>query len=231
MSRKRLDRLLIAVKKVEENTSGDYRISLLFDDDKESYEHCKALGYNCYLYQPQQECVRMSNNCFKLTKEMGLNYFVFLNDDMEVHKDWLSEALKEFKVTFPDGMGYVSFNILHGSRLGGFGISVAGLTTVSFVDSYLKGIFMDETFIHNEGDGELSYRIMLLDKFKWCPQSIIHHNHYIGNPSLMDETYRASHVHFNPDLVKRKSMFQERGWTDEMLKNLLEKAKLKGVAQ
>jgi hypothetical protein len=219
MSRKRVKRLLTAVDLVKENTTGvNYKISLLFDDDQESFEQCKSLGYNCYLYSPQKECVKMTNNCFKLTKELGLDYFVFLNDDMEVHKDWLKNAFKDFVSTFPDKKGLVSFNIL---PKGGDTLCVAGLTTVTFIESCLNGVFFDEVFIHNEGDGDFTYRVMFLNKFKWSPSSQICHNHYLNNASLLDETYSASHRFFGADLFQRKKIFQDRGWTDQVLKKLL----------
>jgi hypothetical protein len=229
MSRHRLERLLTAIKFVRDNTQGiNYIISLLFDDDRESYDACKLLGYDCYLYSPQQECVMMTNNCFRLTKELGINYFVFLNDDMEVQKDWLKNALNDFKKTFPDEKGVVSFNsyITNGTR-GGDTFCIVGLTTISFIEEDLNGVFFDPTFVHNEGDGEFTYRAMFLDKFKWCQEAMIHHRHPLIDASLFDETYKASQIYFASDLINRNKMFQARGWTERVMTKLILKQKSK----
>jgi hypothetical protein len=229
MTRNRLKRLIESIRLIKENTEGvEYRLSILFDDDRESYDYCyslrKIIGYECYLYSPQQECVMMTNNCFRLTKALKLNHFVFLNDDMEVQKGWLKNAMRDFKEAFPDDKGVVSFNML---PRGGDAICVAGLTSVSYVEECLNDNFFDMTFVHNEADGEFSYRSMFLNKFKWSKSAQVLHNHYLVDGALMDKTYTDSQQFYGYDLERRIKMFQSRGWNDKLLKRLVLKQKTK----
>jgi len=200
MSRRRIARLTTAIQFVERNTKGvDYRISLLFDDDPEAYEHFKTSGHNCYLYSPQQECVKMTNKSYIVTKELGLDYFVFLNDDMEVQENWLMYALEDYKSAFPDDRGCVSFNMIPG----GDTLCVAGLTSVGFVDNVLGGTFFNEVFVHNEGDSEFTYRVFKAKRFKWSEKSRVFHNHYMNGTAPIDETYTNSSKYYSSDLKKR----------------------------
>ncbi|MCK4260837.1 MAG: hypothetical protein KAX49_17805 [Halanaerobiales bacterium] len=203
LSRNRIKKLIEGIEAVKRNSIGvDYKISLLFDDDEKSYNHFKSLGYSCYIFTPRQECVKMTNNCYKITKELGFNYFVFLNDDMVPQKDWLKFALEDYISTFKDGEGVISFNFMPGGEI----LCCAGLTTVKFIDNTLQGVFFNELFIHNEGDSEFSYRAIKHKKLKWCEKSKVKHNHYTKNPKLMDSTYSDSGKHFFSDLKKREDL-------------------------
>lgn len=229
MSRNRFTRLMDNVERIIKNTEGvEHRISLLFDDDAFGYGMASTSSrdrYNCFLYKPQQECVKMTNNCYKVTKALGCDLFCFLNDDMEVQPGWLKAAKKTYDKAFPDGMGLVGFNCYAELPPGGDSICCAGLTSVRFIEEEseagLNGVFFDELYVHNEADGDLTYRAMLLNKWAWSRGAKVQHRHVIYNPELNDTTYSESHRFFRSDLDKRVAMFKERGWTDEFLKTLL----------
>lgn len=212
LSKNRIEKLTRGIKNTEKYSANmNYKISLLFDDDEESYNHFTSLGYNCYLFTPQQECVKMTNNCYKVTKELGLNFFTFLNDDMEPQEDWLKNAYEDFVKTFKDGKGVISFNCMPGGET----LCCAGLTTVDFIAKSLEGVFFNEVFIHNEGDSEFSYRAIKLRKFKYCDDSKVFHNHVFKNPELMDSTYANSNKHHATDLAKRIELIGDGVARDE----------------
>jgi len=151
---------------------------------------------------------------------------------MEVQPGWLKAAKMTYDKAFAkDGKGLVGLNCYAELPPGGDSICCAGLTSVKFIEEEsecgLCGVFFDERFVHNEADGDLTYRAMLLDKWAWSRGAKVQHRHVMYNPELNDDTYRRSHIHFQSDLTKREKLFTERGWTDEFLRELLSRQSTK----
>lgn len=115
------------------------------------------------------ECVAANNRCYSIGNEP---YFAWISDDMEVEVGWLREAMKCMQ-TFSNKKGLVLFHdgIQNGQS------AVAGLISRDYIRTELGGIFQNESYIHYFGDTELSRKSKMRNKAKYCPTSIVWHNH------------------------------------------------------
>lgn len=122
------------------------------------------------MFASPQECVRATNRCYSVGDEP---YFVWLSDDMEVEKNWLREAMKCMQ-TFPDGEGLVVFKdgVQNGRN------ACAGLISRNYIKTKLRNIFYNEIYRHFSADTELFARSKSVDGIKYCPNSVVWHNHW-----------------------------------------------------
>jgi len=95
---------------------------------------------------------------------------VFLADDVLVNRNWLTEAVKTFNESFPDGLGLVSFQDEFDDRL-----APHGLISRKYVEKYLKGNIFHPDYVHYWCDVELTVRSVGWGKFAHCPKSRIVH--------------------------------------------------------
>ena len=116
------------------------------------------------------ECVKATNRCYSIGEEP---YFVWLSDDMEVERGWLHEAMKCMQVSL-NGKGLVTFHdgIQNGRN------ATAGLISREYIKMDLGGIFQNEIYKHFYADSELFRKSKMKERIKYCPESIVWHNHW-----------------------------------------------------
>ncbi len=154
------------------------------------------------------------------------DYLVYLANDIEVGKNWLTEAMKSMLGLFSDRGGLVAFN--HG---GSDTDASHGLISREFVDRYLGGNILYPDYTHFWSDVELLYITKELNRFHPCLTSKI--VHISPKDALHDEAWKKSYESGRQLLVKRQKMgfpvHQSRKisditivtlhhWTEEILK-------------
>lgn len=121
------------------------------------------------MFPSPAECVKATNRCYSIGEEP---YFVWLSDDMEVERGWLREAMKCMQ-GFPDREGLIVFKdgIQDGRN------ACAGLISRNYIKTKLKGVLLNEIYKHYYADTELFVKSKMIDRVKYCPASIVWHNH------------------------------------------------------
>ena len=177
---KRSRQLLEMLPQIKERTLyPNYNIYIIvdFESDNLTLNALKESGLieklpikKVEMFPSPAECVKATNRCYSIGEEP---YFAWLSDDMEVEEGWLQEAMKCMQ-TFPDKQGLVVFKdgIQNGRN------ACAGLVSRNFINKELNDIFMDETYIHFGADLELFRKCKLINKVKYCPSSVVWHNHW-----------------------------------------------------
>lgn len=169
--------LIKALSCVKERTLYEnYKIYIIIDYEEDGIT-LKALEENgitekTEMFSLPAECVKATNRCYSIGKEP---YFVYLSDDMEVEVGWLQQAMKCMQA-FPDRKGIVTFQdgIQNGRN------ACAGLVSRDYIKTELNGIFYNEAYKHFRADTELFRKSKALGRIKYCPQSIVWHNHWGG---------------------------------------------------
>lgn len=177
---KRPQQLLKTLLQIKERTRyPNYNIYVIvdFESDKPTLNALQESGLieklpikKVEMFPSSAECVKATNRCYSIGKEP---YFAWLSDDMEVEEGWLQEAMKCMQ-TFLDKQGLVVFKdgIQNGRN------ACAGLVSRSFINKGLNDIFMNEIYIHFGADLELFRKCKLVNKVKYCPSSVVWHNHW-----------------------------------------------------
>lgn len=100
------------------------------------------------------------------------DYIVYLANDVEVGKNWLTEAMKTMKEKPPDGVGgLVSFN--DGVYEGEF--APHGLISRKFVEEFLGGYVLHPAYKHYYADSDLGTTAKRFKRFYYADKSVIHH--------------------------------------------------------
>ena len=154
------------------------------------------------------------------------DYIVYLANDIEVQKNWLTQAMKAMAGVFTDGIGLVALNLGPGSK-----DAFHGLISRKFVDRYLGGNIFDPDYIHFWCDVELLYVTKKLKKFYLCSASRITHTSPKDtlHKEAWKESYESGHKLFQkrqqkgfPPRKPRKmsdiSIITLHHWTEEILK-------------
>jgi len=191
---KRLVEMLSWIK--ERTLYANYKVYIIIDheEDRVTLKEIEKSGITKKLpcekiemFPSRAECVKVINRCYSIGDEPLL---AFLSDDMEVEKGWLQEAVKCIQ-TFPDGEGLVVFKdgIQNGRN------ACAGLISRSYIRTKLEGIFFNEIYIHYSADTELFKKSRLIGRVKYCPASVVWHNHWAAegrHKSEKDAIYTQS---------------------------------------
>jgi len=194
---RRPKQLVKLLKSIKKNTLyGHYKIYIIIDYENDlitikTLNELKLVGElpirKIEMFQTSVECVKTTNRCYSIGREP---YFVWISDDMEVERGWLKEAMK-CMMTFPNEKGLVTFRDgLQDGRN-----SPAGLISRRYIQKELGGIFYNEIYMHFGADTELFKRSQMRNKVKYCPKSIVWHNHWGGHgkhKSKKDEIYAYS---------------------------------------
>ena len=177
---KRPQQLLKTLLQIKERTRySNYDIYIIvdFESDNLTLNILQESGFiegfsikKVEMFSASAECVKATNRCYSIGKEA---YFAWLSDDMEVEEGWLQEAMKCME-TFPDKQGLIVFKdgIQNGRN------ACAGLVSRNFINKRLNDLFMNEIYIHFGADLELFRRCKLINKVKYCPSSVVLHNHW-----------------------------------------------------
>ncbi len=173
---KRPQQLIKALSWIKERTTyPNYKIYVIIDyeSDSATLHTLKTSPFakeHIEMFSSRAECVKATNRCYSIGKEP---YFVYLSDDMEVTKGWLTKAMKCMQ-TFPDKNGLVVFKdgIQNGNN------ACAGLVSREYVRTGLGDTLFHPQYVHYCGDTELFRRSKLMDKVKYCPTSVVWHRHF-----------------------------------------------------
>jgi len=141
----------------------------------------------------RQMFVGKANYGFRISKAP---YLVYLANDVEVGKNWLTEAMKTMLGAFPGGVGLVGFN--HGDPQKH---AYHGLISRGFVNKYLKGNIFYPGYIHFWCDLELVAIAKKHNRFRFCPQAKVYHRSVRDN--IHAEGWRASYQQGATLLIKR----------------------------
>ena len=98
-------------------------------------------------------------------------FLVYLSNDVEVTKNWLTEAMKSMLGVFPPGGGLISLS--HGSKRDKH--AYHGLISKEFVNKFLKGNIFYPGYIHFWCDLELNEQARRYGRFYFCPTSTVYH--------------------------------------------------------
>lgn len=187
-----------------------YRVYVIIDYEEDrrtlkSLQENKLFGRTplekVEMFPSSAECVKATNRSYSIGDEP---FFAWMSDDMEPEQGWLQEAMK-CMATFPDGEGLVVFQdgIQNGRN------ACAGLISRNFIDTKLEGIFQSEAYVHFCADRELFTRSKRLERVKYCPTSMVWHNHPSskGEHKSEDDSVYATSLPLWPT---DKRMFQKR---------------------
>ena len=111
-------------------------------------------------------------------------FFVYYNDDMIMHKDCLTVAMKEFKERFKDGIGLIGFDDGINRWIG-----TVGLTTKKTVEKF---DCWTPAYVHYYADTEIGVRTLKAGCFYWSHDAKVEHLHPLVNKAKWDNTYRES---------------------------------------
>lgn len=103
--------------------------------------------------------------------------FIYLGNDVEFGRDWLSAAEALFYKTFPSGLGLLSFQDgIHGD----FNAS-HGMTTRAWLKVVMGEPNFHREYWHYFQDSELTVRSKDLNGYIFCPESEVLHTHHDAN--------------------------------------------------
>ena len=174
---KLLIKMLLQVK--ERTPYENYKIYIIIDheDDRATLKEIEKSGIadtlpieKIEMFPSPAECVKATNRSYSIGKEP---YFIWLSDDMEVEKGWLQKAMECMQASL-NGKGLVTFHdgIQNGRN------ACAGLISRDYIKAELGGIFYNEAYFHFYADSELYRKSKMKEMIKYCPESIVWHNHW-----------------------------------------------------
>jgi len=171
-----LIKMLLQIK--ERTLYKNYKVYIIIDHEEDSVtlkkiEESKIVELlpieKIEMFPSSVECIKVVNRSYSIGDDP---YFVWLNDDMEVEEGWLQEAMKCMQ-TFPNKEGLVTFQdgIQNGRD------APSGLISRNYIKTKLRGIFHNEIYKHYYADTELFRKSRMMNMVKYCPASIVWHNH------------------------------------------------------
>lgn len=175
-TRQRYKKLAKCLARLFENTVyTNFDVIVITDkDDPKSVEVVKKLpfvedeGVKILVKEKREMYVGKINEGFHKTDSPLI---VFLADDIEVNRNWLTEAVSTFHESFPDGMGLVSFQDEFDDRL-----APHGLISRKYVEEFLNGNIFYPGYIHYWCDTELTLRSKKWGRFAYSSKAKIFHN-------------------------------------------------------
>jgi len=175
-TRQRYKKLAKCLTKLFENTVyTNFDVIVITDrDDPKSVEVVKKLPFikdenvKILVKEKREMYVGKINKGYHKTDSPLI---VFLADDVEVSRNWLTEAVSTFNESFPDGMGLVSFRDEFGDHL-----AAHGLISREYVNRYLNDNIFFPGYIHYWCDCELTTRSKRWGKYAHSEKAKITHN-------------------------------------------------------
>lgn len=181
------------------NTSyPDYEVILICDrDDMDSIATIPQDKKIKVVIDPspvRQMFVGKINYGFRISKA---SYVVYLANDIEVKRNWLTEAIKTIKDKPPDDIGgLVSFNdgVYNGT------LAPHGLISRKFVEESLGGSILHPAYKHYWSDRELTKIAQRLRRYFYADKSFIFHNRVYDDlqsegQKSGDEDGKVFHLH------------------------------------
>ena len=142
--------------------------------DEKSYPDLNVIVYRDEGSQPLG-CIKSVNAALKEAKG---DYICFLGDDCLVTPGWLRNAVF-FARSRQDGRVMVAFN--NGASSLSFQHFLIHRDLINYLDynknSETPKLFCEE-YYHSFCDSDLAYQMLYLNKFYWCPNSLVYHSWY-----------------------------------------------------
>lgn len=143
----------------------------------------------------RQMYVGKINFAFRISKA---DYIVYLANDVNVHKNWLTEAMKSMQ-TLPDTMGLVAFN--HGNN---FPQAYHGLVSRRFCNKFLGGNVFYPEYIHFWCDLEITQIAKIAKRFSLSLAGRVSHSS--PEDALHQEGWNKSFTQGRDLLIRRRNM-------------------------
>ncbi len=118
----------------------------------------------------------------KLVDKAKYDWVVFIGDDTLPEPGCIDKALK---MALRKVLWLVGFNDHHGRK------ATHWLANKRLLKHLENEEFFFTGYIHNFCDDELRIRADRLDKYGWCEEAMITHNHPAFGTAPMDETYKT----------------------------------------
>jgi len=128
----------------------------------------------------------------------GLDGLVWcLNDDVILKNDALKVLTETFEKEFPKMNGLLQPRD---------GIQEGNVATLPFCHSKIMQALTHKGYHHNFADQEFTMRMTAAGLYKYCPDAVVEHQHWINSKAEKDKTYTDSQVRFEQD----KELFTNR---------------------
>lgn len=164
--------------------TADVEIVCAVDHDPESQDLLSPLVDVLLYSDDYRGCSRAWNDCLR---EAGGDPVVFAADDLDFQLGWLDVALARLS-EFPDGWGLVGFNDGHW----GPELSTHYLMSRRFIVEVLGGVVAWDFYPHSFNDAEVNERAKRAERYAWCGEAHVPHDHWLFGSRSQDDTDRRT---------------------------------------
>jgi hypothetical protein len=163
-------------------TTTDYDVEIIaaVDADEETARRLYPLVETVLYSDEYRGCSKAWNDALAATAGDPV---VLVADDLIFRHGWLDAALDELN-RFPEGWGLVGFNDGH------FGeeLSTHYLMSRRFIVEVLGGVVAWPEYRHSFNDLETTERAKRANRYRWCEDARVDHEHWLFGDRGMDET-------------------------------------------
>lgn len=174
----RPDRGESCIKRLRE--TADVEIVCAVDADPESATRLAPLVDKLLVCKGYRGCSQAWNDCLA---EASGDPIVFAADDLIWGDGWLEAALAKLE-EFEDGWGLVGFNDGHW----GAELSTHYLMSRRFIVEVLGGVVAWPQYKHSFNDLETSERAKRANRYAWCEDAHVYHEHWLFGDRDQDDT-------------------------------------------
>jgi GT2 family glycosyltransferase len=178
----RPDRAEACLRNLRETTWDlDIEIVAAVDADPETTERIFPLVDTLNVCPTLRGCSTAWNDALALATGDPI---VFAADDLRFEPLWLDHAIEALD-RFPDGQGLVGFNDGHWD---GNVLSTHYLMTRRFIIDILGGVVAFPWYRHSFNDAEVCDRAKAAQRFTWCEEAKVYHDHWTYGDRPKDPT-------------------------------------------
>lgn len=185
----RPEKLQAIVDNIHENTTLTHEIYFVVEpDDTASINAAVATKESVLINKYPGNHTGAANTAYE---EMKAPFFIIANDDFNFHKNWDTEAIKEFD---DPNVGVVGVNDGQSS-----GYTAITVVRRKYIDEQsgcmdVPGVLYFPGYNHNYVDTEFSQTAMKRNAFRACPSSVVEHMHWAFGKNKIDATYDKSNA-------------------------------------
>ena len=161
-------------------TAPDVEIIAAVDADPDTAVRIAPLVDKLLVCPDYRGCSKAWNDC--LAEATG-DPIVFAADDLVWGEGWLEAALAKLE-EFEDGWGLVGFNDGHWDAE----LSTHYLMSRKFIVDVLGGVVAWDFYPHSFNDAEVNQRARRADRYAWCEDSHVRHEHWTFGDRDQDAT-------------------------------------------
>jgi len=142
-----------------------------------------------------QGCARCWNIGLALSRG---EYIGFATDDQKYQAGWLDKSIAALD-NFPDKSGMIGYNDLHWN---GKELAVAYLQTRKFIIEKMGGCLGFEHYFYCCNDSEAHARAILYNRFYWCTEAIVGHEHPTYSTRESDQNDKRNALYAEKDFAE-----------------------------